>query len=87
MSLVRQYCRAYHLADLRRFPGWAARAHPEEAGLPSDTVVYLWDDLSVVADPVAPDGLVLWDADGATGVDGAWARFCREELNFETPED
>ncbi|WP_371502646.1 hypothetical protein OG871_36230 [Kitasatospora sp. NBC_00374] len=76
----RQYCRAYRLADLRRFPGWQEPA--DRAPLTDDSVVHLWDDLTVVASPVDPSEGVLWDT-----VDGAWERFCREDLNFDLPED
>lgn len=73
---MKQYCRAYLLADLRRFPAWSP-----EGGLPGDTVVYLWDDLTVVTNPVVPDQGVLWES-----VTEDWARFCRDNLKFEIPE-
>ncbi|MFD3581569.1 hypothetical protein [Streptomyces sp. NPDC058683] len=76
----RTYCRAYPLARLRRFADWTEAAGTERPA--DDTVVYLWDDLTVVTDPLASAQSVLWDRGGAH-----WERFCREELNFEIPED
>lgn len=84
MTPAKQYCKAYHLADLRRFPGWTDRAGPDTAALADNTVVYLWDDLTVVTNPVVPDGGVLA---GMIRQDSDWERFCREELEFQVPED
>lgn len=79
---MKQYCKAFYLADLRRFPGWSEPAHDGATGLADDTVVYLWDDLTVVANPVRPEDGALFEA-----VDAEWERFCRQELRFEIPED
>jgi hypothetical protein len=79
---LRQYCKAYHLADLRRFPGFREAVPPGGGPLADDTIVYVWDDLTVVASPVVPEEGVLWDA-----VSGDWEQFCRETLQFEIPED
>lgn len=73
---MREYCKAYRLAELRRYPQWA-EPPAERSG---DAIVYLWDDLTVVADPVAADGEVLW-----ADVTDDWARFCRTELAFAPP--
>jgi len=78
---MRQYCKAYQLAELRRFPGWAEHSPPGESVLNDDTVVYVWDDLTVVANPVAADQGILFDT-----ADEEWARFCHAELGFEVPE-
>ena len=83
MSRVKTYCRAYRLAELRGFAGWAAGCAPESAALPDDTVVYLWDDLTVVADPVTPDSALLR---AGAEPDAAWERFCCEVLEFEPSE-
>jgi hypothetical protein len=79
---MRLYCKAYHLADLRRFPGWVDNIEGGDGKLADDTVVYLWDDLTVVTNPVVPGEGVLRDT-----VDEAWKRFCDEELRFHVPED
>jgi hypothetical protein len=70
------YCKAYKLAELRRFPAWT------EAELDDDTIVYLWDDLTVVLNPVVPESGPLWDTTSAE-----WERFCRDDLRFEIPEE
>jgi hypothetical protein len=50
------YCKAYLLGALRNYQAWGEAG----ADLPDDTVVYLWNDFTVVRSPVgAPDG-VLW---------------------------
>jgi hypothetical protein len=79
---VKLYCKAYHLADLRRFAGWVDTAPDGAEPLPDDAVVYLWDDLTVESNPVVPGERVLRDV-----VDEDWARFCRTELHFHIPED
>ena len=84
MSRTKSYCRAYLLAELRGFAGWADGARPDSAALPDGTVVYLWDDLTVVVDPVTPDGVPVWTT---AQPDTAWGRFCREDLNFVSPEE
>ena len=70
------YCQAYQLADLRRFPGW----HDDTSDLGPDDVVFLWGDLAVRRNGVAPDAAVLFE--GGAG----WRDFCRETLRFEAPE-
>ena len=75
---MRTYCRAYRLAELRRFPGFAEADPPA----PGDTVVYLWDDLTVVDSPVAADPAQLWSDPGPE-----WRAFCTRELGFAVPAD
>lgn len=79
---MRRYCRAYLLRELREFPGWQDVPGEDGAPLGDDTVVYLWDDLSVVTTPVIPEGPVLREAGGDD-----WERFCTQTLRFETPEE
>lgn len=72
------YCRAYRLAELRRFPGFA---EPDpSAG--EDTVVYLWDDLRVVDSPLAAEPVRLWSDPSPE-----WREFCVRELGFAVPAD
>jgi hypothetical protein len=75
---MQKYCKAYHLKDLRQFPLWQ---EPHQEELTEDTVVYLWDDLTVVKSPLLA-GQVLWQS--ATP---EWKAFCRETLLFAIPED
>ena len=79
---MRKYCKAYHLKDLRQFPAWRETSLNEDASLTDETVVYLWDDFTVVLSPIVPEKGVLWDT--ATQ---EWQHFCRDTLHFEIPED
>jgi hypothetical protein len=78
---MHNYCKAYHLRDLRQFPSWETRQQEDE-DLTDDTIVYLWDDFTAVKSPVLPEQGVLWQA-----VTPEWEVFCKETLNFEIPED
>ncbi|WP_134728260.1 hypothetical protein [Amycolatopsis nivea] len=75
------YCKAFALADFRRFPGWAAAAAPAQADLGDDDLGYLGDDYAVRADPVTGEPLLFGgDAPG-------WHEFCTAELGFAVPAD
>ena len=37
--MMRTYCKAYHVRDLRQFPGWSERAKEDEAHLADEAVV------------------------------------------------
>ncbi len=50
--------------------------------LVDDTIVYLWDDFTVVKSPVLADQGVLWK-----NVIPEWKIFCQETLQFEIPVD
>ncbi|GCF09831.1 hypothetical protein [Dictyobacter arantiisoli] len=79
---MRKYCKAYHLEDLRRYPRW--QEHPVDtntSALTDETIVYLWDDFTVVESPVLQQGN-LFDT-----VTPEWKTFCTETLNFAIPED
>ena len=78
---MRKYCKAYHVKDLRQFPAWDKATQGDEE-LTEDTVVYLWDDFTVVKSPVLAEQGVLWQ--DATP---EWKAFCKETLQFEIPED
>lgn len=79
---MRKYCKAYHLKDLRQFPSWNEQQKEEKMELAEDTVVYLWDDFTVVKSPVMADQGILWER-----VTPEWKTFCQETLRFEIPED
>jgi hypothetical protein len=74
----RPYCRAYRLADLRRFDLW--RQQPGD-GLRDEDVVYvhqdvtvtrsMWHDEAVVFDEITPE----------------WRAFCEQQLAFAVPAD
>jgi hypothetical protein len=80
--MLRKYCKAYHLKDLRQFSGWAEKREENEVELSDDDVVYLWDDFTVVRSPVIPDKGLIFDE-----VTPEWQDFCKTTLHFEIPED
>jgi hypothetical protein len=79
--MIRKYCKAYYLKDLRQFSGWMEKREEGEPDLSDEDVVYLWDDFTVVKSPVLPGGVIF---DKATE---EWQDFCRTALHFEIPED
>jgi len=80
--MLRIYCKAYHVKDLREFHSWSEQAKEGEADLADDAIVYLWDDFTVVKTPVGSDPGILWDQ-----VTPEWQEFCQTTLRFEVPED
>jgi hypothetical protein len=80
--MPRRYCKAYYLRDLRQFSNWTEEKETPESGLSDDDVVYLWEDFTVVSNPVIPDKSVLFDA-----VTPEWQDFCTTTLKFEIPID
>lgn len=73
------YCRAYQLADLQAFPGWADISVAEGTTTETD-IVYLRSDFTVVRNPVLHDAGVL-----VATVTDQWRRFCVTQLNFGAP--
>ena len=79
--MIRKYCKAYYLKDLRQWGSWTEK-HEESDAVPTDeSVVYLWDDFVVVRSPVLLGG-VIFDS-----VTPEWQDFCHTTLGFEIPED
>ncbi len=79
---MKMYCKAYHLRDLRQYPGWHESPGSEGEGLTDEAIVYLWDDYTVVENPVIPDKGIIFDA-----VTPAWQEFCSTTLQFSIPDD
>jgi hypothetical protein len=79
--MIRKYCKAYYLKDLRQYSEWTEKREESEPELLDEDVVYLWDDFVVVRSPVLPGG-VIFDQ-----VTEAWQEFCKTTLGFEIPED
>ncbi len=78
---MRKYCKAYYLRDLRQFSGWTEKRAENEADLSDETIVYLWDDFTVVKSPIHHES-VLFEQ-----VTPEWQNFCTQVLKFEIPED
>lgn len=79
--MIRKYCKAYYLKDLREYSGWTEKRQEQESELTNEDVVYLWDDFIVVRSPVLPGGVIFDD------VTPQWQEFCKTTLHFEIPED
>ncbi|HEU5380643.1 MAG TPA: hypothetical protein VFV38_34905 [Ktedonobacteraceae bacterium] len=79
---MKRYCKAYLLKDLRQFSHWREIAEEGEETLADETIVYLWDDLSVVRTPVLPEQQNL-----CSQITPQWRTFCNETLHFDIPED
>jgi hypothetical protein len=80
--MLRKYCKAYYLRDLRQFNGWTEKREADESELTDEDVVYLWDDFTVVRSPVIPDKGLIFDT-----VTPEWQEFCTTSLQFAIPED
>jgi len=80
--MIRKYCKAYYLKDLRQFSDWTEKREGDQPELIDDDVVYLWDDFTVVRSPVIPDKGLLFN-----NVTPGWQSFCKTTLQFEIPED
>lgn len=78
---MRTYCKAYPLADLRRYDGWTAGAQPAEGASADDDFAYLCDDFTVLTDPIREEGVLFAD------VTPEWREFCTETLGFRIPDD
>jgi hypothetical protein len=79
---MQKYCKAYFLRDIRQFQDWTEKQEGNEEELSEETVVYLWDDFTVVRSPVIPDKGLLFDQ-----ITPQWQAFCQETLKFVIPED
>jgi hypothetical protein len=78
---MRKYCKAYPLHELRQYQNWQEKPAANEVVLSDETIVYLWDDFTVVESPVLEQGN-LFDT-----VTPAWQDFCQQTLKFALPED
>ena len=76
---LRPYCRAYTIADLRRFPGWTEPASADRPG--DDDVVFLHRDLTVTKMIWAGED-VIYDR-----ITPDWEQYCRAALAFTPPGD
>lgn len=92
----RSYARAYHLSELRQFPGWDegntgrqgpggngsnAAAGNGDSAAPADEIVLLYQDYTV-SRSISPDRDVIFDR-----VTPEWKDFCDTALKFQVPDD
>jgi hypothetical protein len=74
-----QYYRAYSIARLRRFAGWAEVG--AAYGTEPPEICYLRDDLRLVDEPFDDADVIVAE------VSPEWRAFCREDLEFSVPDD
>ena len=74
---ARQYCTAYYLGDLRRYPGWTSDAQD----LKDDVVVFLHHDYTVTKSMWPGEDVLFND------VTEQWKEFCTHELRFAIPDN
>jgi len=90
----RKYCRAYHLGDLRKFPGWSESrinwkqqknvgpGQPDTTEHLTDTkVVFIHQDLTVTESMWHDENVIF------NQTFSEWNEFCRDVLNFKVPSD
>lgn len=89
----REYCKAYFLGDLRKFPGWSesrinwkAKGHSldngkADQGFNEETIVYLHQDFTVTESMWHNENVIFND------VTAEWEAFCRDALQFKVPDD
>ena len=93
----RKYCKAYHLGDLRKYPGWSEgrinwKEKKEKEGdkgagenrdgpFTDDKIVFIHQDFTVTES--------MWQNENVlfNSVDSAWKDFCAGSLKFKTPDD
>lgn len=78
---MRKYCKAYPLQELRRFQHWQENASERASSLADETIVYVWDDFTVVESPILDQGNLV------ANVTAEWQDFCTQTLQFAIPED
>ena len=73
---TRNYCTAYYLGDLRRYPGWTSDADD----LKDEDVVFLHQDYTVTRSMWAGEDIIFND------ITEQWKSFCNNELRFAVPD-
>lgn len=78
---MRKYCKAYHLRELRQYPGWEENRTAQSLALGDESIVYLWDDLTVATSPIHQNSLIFQQ------ITPQWQDFCTQTLRFSIPDD
>ena len=77
------YCKAYRLAELRAFPGWAEIAQENEKEYSDDMIVYITETLKVTENCLDLEDETAYLV---SNPDTNWSGFCRETLAFVVPD-
>src|SRR5215470_1758434 len=88
----RKYCKAYHLGNLRAYPGWNENqinwTDKKDVGdddvkgaLTDDKIVFIHQDFTVTESMWHNENVIF------SAVDSAWKEFCANSLQFSVPDD
>jgi hypothetical protein len=88
----RKYCKAYHLADCRKYLGWSESRinwkddkekseSDVEGALADDQVVFIHQDLTVTESMWHNENVIF------NAIDPIWEEFCANTLGFKVPDD
>jgi ankyrin repeat protein len=90
----REYCEAYPLEELSRFPGWTASANRKdengeqssasassEEAFSEDSIAFLHQDYTVTQSMYHGENVLF------NQVTPEWKEFCQTKLNFHVPDD
>ncbi len=75
--VVRPYCRAYPIIELRQFSDW----HELLSDLAEDAIVFVHQDLSVTRSMFHGKDVVF------NNMTSSWETFCKNQLAFSVPSD
>lgn len=88
----RPYCRAYPLAELRKYPGWNEsrinwkkddnqNGTEPDSPFTNDKIVFIHQDFTVTESAWHNENVIF------NKVDPAWEEFCATSLKFKVPDD
>ncbi|HKQ08255.1 MAG TPA: ankyrin repeat domain-containing protein [Blastocatellia bacterium] len=86
----RQYCKAYHLGDLRQYPAWSEgrinwkqkpNGQGSEAAFDEESVVFIHQDFTVTESMWHNENVIF------NQVTPDWEAFCVGTLQFRVPDD
>lgn len=85
----RQYCKAYHLSELRRYSSWSEQRikwkkrkdESSDASFTDDTIVFIHQDFTVTSSMWHDENVIFQSAASD------WKTFCVDTLNFRVPDD
>jgi ankyrin repeat protein len=89
---TRDYCKAYHLGELRKYPAWSEskinwKEQPDDSnvasdgGFTDDKIVFVHQDFSVTESMWRHENVIF------NRVDSDWEKFCANDLGFKVPDE
>ncbi|MEM6454580.1 MAG: hypothetical protein AAF772_05765 [Acidobacteriota bacterium] len=93
MAEMGNYCKAYHVKDLKAFPGWEPNldnlnqeTDEDSDGAAARTELNDEDILYIQETYIVTDGIFIDEHIVFDQVTDAWKTFCHDELGFEIPD-